>query len=349
MLEYPRIVAQKFTSKQKWFSGVVCSLVLVVVAVLIYAALPRANISDQPTQGNKLYQVIVSVLLALLGTLVAILFATVSNPFRKCLEHYISRSDGDSSLRILLFGAPGSGKSAFADHVLTIKPLVPMKSSANFTIRSGKVVVNGQKPEEIFLADYQGQKPSQVTSNIPDEFAGPPGERIVDAILFFVDLIPRVEDPKTNKVFDDKRLLSWLAERPGERTKERLEQHKYYISDAVLEILFEAVHSTRLREVRLLVTKSDLLRRASSEGVFGTDGQSIEEYTTSFFAVVESRIRAACIENSSPVDGSPINFSTHFISLRDESARLMFYDLLQKLVPAPHGELNERSKVVGQH
>ena len=349
MLEYPRIVAQKFTSKQKWFAGVVCSLVLVVVAVLIYAALHRTNISNQPTQGNKLYQAIVSVLLALLGTLVATLFAMVSNPMRKWLGRYIFRPDGDSSLRILLFGAPGSGKSAFADHVLTIRPLVPMKSSSNFTIRYGKLVVNGPEPKEILLADYQGQKPSQVTSNIPDEFAGPLGERIVDAILFFVDLIPRVEDPKTNKVFDDKRLLAWLAERPGERTKERLEQHKYYISDAVLEILFEAVHSTRLREVRLLVTKSDLLRRASSEGVFGPEGQSIEEYTTSFFGVVESRIRAACIDNSSAVDGSPINFFTHFISLRDESARVMFYELLQKLMPAPHGELNERSKVVGQH
>jgi hypothetical protein len=349
MLEYPRIVAQKFTSKQKWFAGVAFSLVLVVVAVFIYTALASDDISNQPTQGNKLYQAMISVLLALLGTLVVTLFAMVFDPIRKWLERYFSRPDGNSSLRILLFGAPGSGKSAFADHVLTIKPLVPMKSSSNFTIRSGKVVVNGQKPEEILLADYQGQKPSQVTSSIPDEFAGPPGERSIDAIVFFVDLIPRVEDPKTNRVFDDRRLLAWLAERPGERTKERLEQHKYYISDAVLEILFEAVHSTRLREVRLLVTKSDLLRRASTEGVFGPEGQSIEEYTTSFFAAVESRIRAACIENSSPVDGSPINCSTHFISLRDESARVMFYELLQKLVPAPHGELNERSKVVGQH
>jgi hypothetical protein len=181
-----------------------------------------------------------------------------------------------------------------------------------------------------------------------DEFAGPPGERSIDAILFFVDLIPRVEDPKTNKIFDDKRLLAWLADRPGERTKERLEQHKYYISAPVLEILFEAVHSTRLREVRLLVTKSDLLRRAFSEGVLGPEGQSVEEYATGFFAGVESQIRAACIENSS-VDGLVINFSTHFISLRDESARLMFFDLLQKLMPARHRGLNERSKAVGQH
>lgn len=340
-------MAQKLTSKQQWFAGVV--FILVAVAVLTYAALLRANISNQPTQGNKLYQAIISVLLALLGTLVATLFAMVFNPIKRWLRGHIFHPNSDSSLRILLFGASGSGKSAFADHVLTIKPLVPMKSSPNFTIRSGKLVVNGLQPEEILLADYHGQKPSQVTSCIPDEFAGPPGERSIDAIVFFVDLIPRVEDPKTNKVFDDRRLLAWLAEHPGERIKERLEQHKFYISDAVLEILFEAVHSTRLREVRLLVTKSDLLRRASSEGVFGPEGQSIEEYTTSFFAAVESRIRAACIENSSPIDGSPINCTTHFISLRDESARLMFYELMQKLVPAPHGELNERSKVVGQH
>lgn len=349
MLEYPRIVAQKLTSRQQWLAGVVFSLVPVGVAILIYFALHRVNVSNQPTQGGTLYLAIISGLLALLGTLIAILIAMIFNPINRWLKGYISRPNGDSSLRILLFGASGSGKSAFADHVLTIKPLVPMKSSPNFTIRSGKLVVNGPEPKEILLADYQGQKPSQVTSYIPDEFAGPPGERSVDAIVFFVDLISRVEDPKTNKVLDDKRLLAWLAERPGERTKERLEQHKYYISDAVLEILFEAVHSTRLREIRLLVTKSDLLRRASSEGVFGADGQSIEEYTTRFFASIESRIRAACIENSSPVDGSPINCSTHFISLRDESARVMFYELLQKLMAQPHGELNGRSKAVGQH
>jgi len=277
------------------------------------------------------------------------LVALVFNPIRKWLEGYISPPDRDSSLRILLFGAPGSGKSAFADYVLTIKPLVPMKSSPNFTIRSGKVVVNGLEPEEILLADYHGEKPSQVTSYIPDEFAGPQGERIVDAILFLVDLIPRVEDPKTNKVFDDRRLLAWLAERPGERIKERLEQHKYYVSEAVLEILFEAVRSKRLREIRLLVTKADLLRRASSEGVFGVEGQSIEEYASGFFATIESQIRAACFENSNGIDCIPINCSTHFISLRDESPRLMFYELLQKLIAAPHRELNERSKAVGQH
>jgi hypothetical protein len=319
------------------------------MAVFIYAALSPAVISNQPTQAGTLYRAIISGLLAVLGTLIAVLIATIFNPSKRWLKGYISRPNGASSLRILLFGASGSGKSAFADHVLTIKPLVPLKSSSNFTIRSGKLVVNGPEPKEILLADYQGQKPSQVTSYIPDEFAGPPGERIIDAIVFFVDLIPRVEDPKTNKVLDDKRLLAWLAESPAERIKQRLEQHKYYISEAVLEILFEAVHSTRLREVRLLVTKSDLLRRASSEGVFGPDGQSIEEYTTSFFASVESRIRAACIENSSPIDGSPINSSIHFISLRDESARLMFFDLLQRLIASPHRELNRRSKAVGQH
>jgi hypothetical protein len=342
-------VAQKLRSKQQRFARVLFTLVLVVVAIIIYTALRSINISDQPTQGDKLYEVLISVLLALLSTLIAILVAMVFNPIRRWLERYISRPDRDSSVRILLFGASGSGKSAFADYVLTIKPLLPMKSSLNFTMRSGKVVANGLEPEEIFLADYHGQKPSQVTSYIPDEFAGPPGERIVDAILFLVDLIPRVEDPKTNKVFDDKRLLAWLAERPGERIKERLEQHKYYISDAVLEILFEAVRSTRLREIRLLVTKADLLRRASSEGVFGVDGQSIEEYASGFFATIESQIRAACINNSSAVDGTPINCSTHFISLRDESARLMFYELLQKLTAATHRELNERSKAVGQH
>ena len=342
-------MAKKATSKQQWLAGVVFTLVSVVVAILVYTALHRGSISNPTTQGGKLYLAILSALLALLSTLIATLVAMVFNSIRRWLWGYIYPSNGNSSIRILLFGASGSGKSAFADHVLTIKPLVPMRSSSNLTIRSGKLLVNGPEPEEILLADYQGQKPSQVTSYIPDEFAGPPGERNIDAILFFVDFIPRVEDPKTNKVFDDKRLLAWLAEQPGERTKERLEQHKYYISDAVLEILFEAVHSRRLREVRLLVTKSDLLRRASSEGVFGPEGKFIEEYATGFFAAVESRIRAACFENSDAVDGSLINYSTHFISLRDESARIMFFDLLQKLTASSHRELNERSKAVGQH
>jgi hypothetical protein len=341
-------VAQRLTSKQHWFAAIALSLVPVAAAILIYIALHRANISNQPTQGNRLYQATISVLLALLGTLIVTLFAMVSNPIRRWLESYFSRPDGDSSLRILLFGAPGSGKSAFADHVLTIKPLVPMKSSPNFTIRSGRLVVNEPEPENILVADYCGQKPSQVTSYIPDDFAGPKGERIIDAILFFVDLIPRVEDSKTNRVMDDKRLLAWLAERPIERIKERLEQHKYYIADAVLEILFEAVYSSRLREIRLLVTKSDLLRRAFSESVLGREGQSIEEYAAGFFAGLEAQIRAACIDNSS-VDSTPINCSMHLISLRDDSARLMFYELLQKLMAAPHHELNERSKVVGQH
>ena len=342
-------MAQKLTSKQKWLAGVVFGLVPVAMAIFIYTALSPADISYQPAHAGTLYRAIISGLLAVLGTLIAVLIAMIFNPINGWLKGYLSRPNGDSSLRILLFGASGSGKSAFADHVLTIKPLVPLKSSSNFTIRSGKLVVNGPEPKEILLADYQGQKPSQVTSYIPDSFAGPPGERRIDAILFFVDLIPRVEDSKTNKVLDDKRLLAWLAESPAERIKQRLEQHKYYISDAVLEILFEAVHGTRLREVRLLVTKSDLLRRASSEGVFGPEGKSIEEYAAGFFASVESRIRAACIENSSPVDGSPINCSTHFISLRDESARVIFYELLQKRMAAPPGGLNERSKAVGQH
>ena len=196
------------TSKQQWLAGAVFTLVPVVAAILIYTALHRTNIRNQPTQGSTLYLAIISALLALLSTLIAALVAMVVNPIKKWLEGYIYRSNGDSSVRILLFGASGSGKSAFADHVLTIKPLLPMKSSSNFTVRSGKLVVSGQKPAAILLADYQGQKPSQVTSYIPDEFAGPSDERRIDAILFFVDLIPRVDDPKTNKVFDDKRLLA---------------------------------------------------------------------------------------------------------------------------------------------
>jgi hypothetical protein len=55
MLEYPRIVAQKLTSKQQWLAGVVFSLVPVGVAVLIYSALHRANVSNQPTRGGSLY------------------------------------------------------------------------------------------------------------------------------------------------------------------------------------------------------------------------------------------------------------------------------------------------------
>ena len=234
-----------------------------VLGFLIYWFRTRSGI-----QADKIGEAIISFLLGLLATLLIALVTFAVSPLKRKLEAYLaSPNKGSDTCRILLVGASGSGKSAFIDHVLTARPLSTKPPTPAFRECPGTISLGIGQDKSVILADYQGEKPSQVTSNIPEEFAGSPDDRVIDAILFFVDFFPRKTDDKTKEVLDDQKLLEWLAKNPTDEIKRRLEEHKTYISSSVLEILFQTVYGKQLREIRLLITKADLIQEAGTRSL----------------------------------------------------------------------------------
>jgi hypothetical protein len=100
-----------------------------------------------------------------------------------------------------------------------------------------------------------------------------------------------------------------------------------------LEILFQAVYSKQLREIRLLITKADLIREAGIRGLLpGLNGQNVEDYARGFFKGIESQINAACEDNDTDKnDNSVKRCAVRVISLKDESARQVIFELIQRL------------------
>jgi len=80
---------------------------------------------------------------------------------------------------------------------------------------------------------------------------------------------------------------------PAERINRRINQHKSYLSAAVLEILFSVVYSRRLQHVYFVITKADLLERAVGIGAIpGVVQSNLKDNVVSCFSDVIARINA---------------------------------------------------------
>ncbi len=247
-------------------------------------------------------------LYSLLGPLFISGGSLAFRPVRAWVEDWLKQDVDGAPCRVYLFGHGGSGKTALIESLLLSgKNPTTHKSTPDFDLYTNTLAVERGVYLQVELADYKGQKPSMVTIDLPDNFAGPRDNRFVNAIFFLVDFVRRVAEDE--RVLEDNELLEWLRSDTMRKIQERVAQHHKYLNEFTLEPVFTTVYSSNLRSVRLLINKMDLLEQAVLRGYLPElTYESIEGFARSAFADVERQIKAACDENGIA------DFSVHLIS-----------------------------------
>lgn len=130
-------------------------------------------------------------------------------PIRDELDSFISNLLVKKSVyRICIFGRAGSGKSTFIETAFTlINPNRDRRSTEDFDYYKFKVQLGLRNFADVAIADYKGQDPSQVILHASPDFFGSQGNRVLNAVIFIVDLVPRKTDEK-GKPLENEALLA---------------------------------------------------------------------------------------------------------------------------------------------
>jgi hypothetical protein len=229
--------------------------------------------------------------------------------------------------RICIFGRAGSGKSTLIETSFTLtEPDRIRRSTEAFDYYNFKVQLGLKKFIDVAIADYKGQNPSQIILNSPEDFFGEKGNRVVNALLFIVDLVPRKVDDQGN-AWSDEILLEWLKNGDTiEKIESRVEEHYEYIGEGTLELLFASLYSENLKSVRFLINKLDLVDQLVDNGYMSLSGfKTAQDYTLSQFEVMIKNVTRACSELK--ID----DFSISTISAKDNNdLRFLMGHLLDK-------------------
>lgn len=272
-----------------------------------------------------LYAILGYVILALLWV-----GAILLKPLREWLEDFRDRNIQLSGhkLRIFIVGLGRSGKTSIIRHILTGNAPRQEKSTDSFFICEKKQTLDLKKPAEITVSvvDYKGQKQSQVTTDSYQypEFFGKPGLRLINVLIFVVDLFPELKNRK-GKVLDDSQLIKRYKKNAKERIEERVKEHEEYISQYFVEQLFSLTSAKNLFSVQLLVNKVDLLREVAACGYLPeVIEKNMEMYAKGLLKKILDDINAACHENN--ID----DFSIHLVSAKKgDNLKLIFGKLFE--------------------
>ena len=253
-----------------------------------------------------------------IGAIVGLVFGGIISigtllfrPFRDWLETFVNLNMRPYSkkCRVLLIGLGRSGKTSIIRQVLTEDTLRQEVSTDKFDIFEEVKRVGLKNPTRyiISIADYTGQKLSQITVHHPEKFFGTSGHRLINALIFVVDLFPELNDPQGKSLKDHEIIEEYNKENAHRKITERVAQHKEYITKFTVEQIFEVTHSdNQLFTVRLLINKADLLRDIFSKGYLSeTNETKIDDYAKEQYASLINSIESACKKNN--ID----NFSVH--------------------------------------
>lgn len=246
--------------------------------------------------------------------IIAPLGTILLKPFReKMLSYIYGLSVEQSVYRICIFGRSGTGKTTLIETAFTWDPNEIRKSTQYFDFCKFKVQLQKTSSiNDVAVADYKGQNPSQIILYGPSEFFGNDNNRLVNAVLFMVDLVPKKVDQEGNSI-DDEALLKWLKnEDTIKKIEARIQDNYDYISESALELFFAKTYSKKnLKSVKLLINKVDLVDKLINDGhITLSNFRGLKEYSEYKFKSMIKNIDRACSQLE-------INdFSVHTISAK---------------------------------
>lgn len=276
--------------------------------------------------GDPLLGGLSAIILAALVSVGAIVFKPFRDRFTKFVQANITLVSQGRKCRILVYGLPRSGKTTLIKRILTAEKPQREESTAKFDIYEEDLRLTLEDPKKyaVAIADYKGQKPSEVTVNPPERFFGAPGQRLINVILFVVDMFPEVKDANGERI-DDGELVDKYEPDARKYLHYRVRQNGLYVNAFDIEQVFAVAYSEmHLFAVRLLINKIDLLSRVVSRGYLPQlSVESVDQYALGIYAATAESIKNACDANN--VD----NFSVHLISAaKGENIDAMFGDVL---------------------
>lgn len=200
--------------------------------------------------------------------------------------------------RVLLIGLGRSGKTSLIRQVLTGTSRAEQSTKIFNFYRAPRITDLGGTRFDIVLADYQGQKLSQLVIEPPVSFFGPAGDRRVNAVVFVVDLFRERRDVDGNAV-SDVVLLEQYSHDTEAQIRERVEEQCKYINEFTIEVILEAVFNRRqVCSLVLVVNKIDLLRVLVERGrIDGVSSSSLEQYVSNLYAPLLSLLKEAARAN----------------------------------------------------
>ncbi|NJK67296.1 MAG: hypothetical protein HC941_12800 [Microcoleus sp. SU_5_3] len=234
----------------------------------------------------------------------ALLFEPIRERLEDSIDDLITSAYIDKSIyRILIFGRHGSGKTTFLETAFTfIDPADQRRRSTEyFEYRRFRVQLHRKELKlgqytDVEVADYKGQEPSQVIIKSSKDFFGPKGNRVLNAIIFIVDLVPRKNDEHGNPL-NDESLLEWLKNgNTSNKIKERVEEHNQYINQGTLQLLFSSLYSQNLKSVIFVINKKDLIEKLINDGYLPTNFKDFREYAKHLFDRMIKNIKDACTQ-----------------------------------------------------
>lgn len=253
----------------------------------------------------------VTVTVFILSPIGALLFEPIRKKLAVSIDDLFTSAFIDKSIyRILIFGRHGSGKTTFLETAFTfIDPADPQRrSTPYFEYRRFRAQLHRKELQlgqytDVEVADYKGQQPSQVIIHNPADiinnsvdFFGPQGNRVLNAIIFIVDLVPRISDEHGNPL-NDESLLEWLKNANMlDKIKERVYEHDQYINQASLQVLFSSLHSQNLKSVIFVINKKDLIEKLINDGYLTTNFSDFREYAKHLFSRMIQNINEACTQ-----------------------------------------------------
>jgi GTPase SAR1 family protein len=265
------------------------------------------------------------IILALLSV-GAILF----KPFRNRFEEFVNENVfiPSKKLRILIVGLGRSGKTSIIRHVIADDCPKREKSTNHFTIYDElyRLGLNDPVRCPFMIADYKGQKLSQITNdkNLHPEFFGKTGQKLINVIIFVVDLFPEIRNNKGD-LLSDERIVKRYKSNAGGLIEERFKEHEEYNIKYIVQQVIELASPQSLFSVRLLINKIDLLREVVKHGYLPqVTEKNLEKYTKKLFSKISDTIRTACEENEIE------SFSDHFVSAkRGDNIKIIFGNIFE--------------------
>jgi hypothetical protein len=271
-------------------------VILTYVAILIAAIQLRVQASKINDDANKwLYDLLITFLVSI-GVL---LFQSVRDKLQEIAKHLFTNQP--PKFRILMYGLGRSGKSTIIDCFLKVDDQIVehirTKSTPNFTIQDADITLRAtNKKYPISVADYKGQKPAEIVTDVPESFFGFKNQRRINVILFVVDMFPEPKDDDGEIIDNDEPLIKRYKLNAVQRIKKQVDENKLYLNKFSLQPVFTVSYSKdNLIAVRLLINKADILQEIISRGYLRN--ASVYDYATALYSDTIEAINSYCEEN----------------------------------------------------